>query len=216
MQRVFQELNRMVQEGVVDQYAVGGSVGYICYVEPFFTEDIDVFVLLPQTSILVSMAPIYAWAAKRGFEPDEDALLIHGEKVQFLVAPTTLEEEAIQNARQLRLFGETVSVMSPEFLVATSLRAGRAKDYAKIEKMLDEYSLDESTLMDLITRFGLQDRWQRAAPSVVEAAYRTLVAAKRRSRRRAAQQPFSLKAATLMRLRKRADQLRNIRNQHVD
>ena len=80
MREVFQELNQMVQQNVIDQYCIGGSVGYICYVEPFFTEDIDVFVLLPQTSLLVSLAPIYRYAEQHGFEPEDDAIRMHGEK----------------------------------------------------------------------------------------------------------------------------------------
>ena len=70
MKQVFQELNQMVQDGAVDQYCIGGSVGYICYTEPFATDDVDVFVLLSQTSFLVSLAPIYRWAEQHGFEPD--------------------------------------------------------------------------------------------------------------------------------------------------
>jgi hypothetical protein len=47
MEATLAVLNALVDEGVIDQYAIGGAVAAIFWVEPFDTVDLDVFVLLP-------------------------------------------------------------------------------------------------------------------------------------------------------------------------
>jgi len=44
MKAVFQLLNAMVHDGEVQNYAIGGAIAAVFYVEPFATQDIDVFV----------------------------------------------------------------------------------------------------------------------------------------------------------------------------
>jgi hypothetical protein len=46
VKKVFQLLNQMIRDGVIPNYAIGGAIGAVFYVEPFATQDIDVFVLM--------------------------------------------------------------------------------------------------------------------------------------------------------------------------
>lgn len=43
--QTFRVINEMVTDGVFESYAVAGAIGAMFYVEPFSTEDIDIFVL---------------------------------------------------------------------------------------------------------------------------------------------------------------------------
>ena len=45
MEKVIQVLNRMQADGVIEKYAIGGGIAAIYYLEPYQTDDIDVFVL---------------------------------------------------------------------------------------------------------------------------------------------------------------------------
>ena len=61
MQEVFAALNRLVANGVIEQYAIGGAMGAQFYIEAASTEDIDAFVFLPTaTTGLVDLSAIYS------------------------------------------------------------------------------------------------------------------------------------------------------------
>jgi hypothetical protein len=50
MEATLEVLNALVEEGVIERYAIGGAVGAIFWVEPFDTIDLGVFVLLPDSA----------------------------------------------------------------------------------------------------------------------------------------------------------------------
>ena len=44
MEKVIQVLNRMQADGVIEKFAIGGGIAAIRYLEPYLTDDIDVFI----------------------------------------------------------------------------------------------------------------------------------------------------------------------------
>lgn len=46
MKRTLRALNRMIRDGVIEGYVIGGAVGAAYYLEPVTTQDLDVFVQL--------------------------------------------------------------------------------------------------------------------------------------------------------------------------
>ena len=50
MEATIKVLNALVADGVVEKYAIGGAVAAAFWLEPFFTEDLDIFVALPATA----------------------------------------------------------------------------------------------------------------------------------------------------------------------
>ena len=158
---VYRALNALVEEKVVEKYAVCGGTAALFYAETTFTYDIDIFVLLPQNSFLVDVGPIYRWAEARGFEAKDEYLMIYGVPVQILVANDGLETEAVNSANWLDYDGVLVPVVAPEYLilmyfkVASAKRRGRAFDLMEIE------SLDRNVLKSLVERFELGELWRR-------------------------------------------------------
>ena len=47
MERTVKVLNEMKTEGVILDYALGGAVAALFYIEPIETHDLDVFISLP-------------------------------------------------------------------------------------------------------------------------------------------------------------------------
>ena len=45
MEKVIEVLNRMQADGVFEKFAIGGGIAAIYYLEPYQTDDIDVFFL---------------------------------------------------------------------------------------------------------------------------------------------------------------------------
>ena len=115
----------MKGSGVVEEYAVAGAMAMVFWAEPIPTFDLDVLVFLPgDEGAIVSLEPLYEWAAKRGYAAQAEHVIVEGVPVQFLPAHNSLAEEAIDRAVTLRYEGVPVRVVRPEYLVALYLEPG--------------------------------------------------------------------------------------------
>jgi hypothetical protein len=66
-------LNEMKATGIVEEYAVAGAMALVFWTEPVPTFDLDVLVILPdRDAMIVSLAPIYEWAAAHGHAAQAD------------------------------------------------------------------------------------------------------------------------------------------------
>lgn len=161
MKKVFQLLNAMVRDGEVSNYAIGGAIAAVFYVEPFSTQDIDVFVMMKtEPTGLVTTIPGWDYLKKRGYtEIRGEAIVVEGWPVQFIPVSNALEEEAYLNATTLDFEGEHVRVLLAEHLVAIMLQAGRLKDLARVQMFLSQEAVDQEILRDIITRHNLDKQW---------------------------------------------------------
>ena len=97
MEKTIQVLNGMQREGAIVDYALGGAIAALFYIEPIETHDLDVFISLPRSrGRLLSLEPIYSYLSGRGYEADEEHVVNEGVPVQFLVASTGLVEEVMR------------------------------------------------------------------------------------------------------------------------
>jgi hypothetical protein len=149
----------ITREGVVSQYAIGGAMALTFWAEPAATFDLDVFVLLPPSGIIVSLEPIYTWARRHGYEEVAEHVVVAGVPIQFIPAPDELAEEAIATAADLDYDGEPIRVIRPEYLIAMYLQPG-ARTRKRLERagaLLDEEGLvDRALLRDLLERYELE------------------------------------------------------------
>lgn len=151
-------VSRLKEEGVVSDYAVGGAMAMVFWSEPVATFDLDVFVRVPATPPLVSLAPIYDWARSNGFATVAEHIEIAGIPVQFIPAPSRLAEEAIETAAALDYEGLPVRVIRPEYLIGLYLEpsARTAKRLQRVAVLLEEAELDRDLLHDLVARYELR------------------------------------------------------------
>lgn len=151
-------IQRMKAERVVDEYAIGGAMAMAFWSEPVPTFDLDVFALMPSTSLLVSLAPIYEWARENGFREEAEHILIAGVPVQIIPAHSPLAEEAVRKAASLDYEGIAVRVMRPEYLIALCLEPSTrtAKRLQRVATLVEEPSVDHVLLMDIVARYKLK------------------------------------------------------------
>jgi len=150
---VFQVLNDMKKDGVVEDYAIGGAMAVLFYAEPTRTYDLDVFVLLPESGQhIVLLTPVYSWLAERGFQSKGEHVLIHDVPVQFLPAYNELVEETVIHARLLDYDGVPVRVSSPEHLIVLAFQAGGRRRRERAFQLLDTCELDRELLEALLER----------------------------------------------------------------
>lgn len=155
-------INRLEAAKVIDRWAVGGATGATFFLEPLFTEDVDIFVRM-QTSpgqLLISLEPIYEALRAEGVEQAGEYLVIAGWPVQFLPPTSPLVEEALERAIETDADGVPVRVLSAEHLAAIALETGRAKDKARVQQFVEGRVLDREKFEAILDRHGLRSKWQ--------------------------------------------------------
>jgi len=161
MKDTFVVIHRMKEAGVIENYAIGGAIAAMFYVDPFATEDVDTFfVIRGAGDTLDLLAPIYEYLGTLGYVADGAMINIEGWAVQFLPVYNPLIEEAVEQAREVEYLQILVRVISAEHLVAIMLDTGRPKDYARIARFLELDGLDMASLTDILLRHNLKDKWE--------------------------------------------------------
>src|SRR6185436_2746077 len=120
--------------------------------------DLDVFVLLEQAGLLVSLTLIYDWARRRNYDVQNEHIVIATIPVQVVPAPNELAAEAVINAVDLDYDGQLVRVMTPEYLLAM-FDEESARPRTRLERavrLLDQGDLDLNLLHDLVERYDLR------------------------------------------------------------
>jgi hypothetical protein len=161
MEKTLQVLNRMVNDGVIDDYAIGGAVAAVYYLEPIDTADLDVFIDVSiSAKDLALLAPIYSYLGSLGFFPKGEHVFIEEMPVRFLPPFNPLIAEAIRNARAI-VYGETPTrIMTAEHLAAIMLQTGRPKDFVRIGQFLDAGAVDRVVLDGILKRYQLDEKWE--------------------------------------------------------
>jgi hypothetical protein len=155
-------LNRLVQDGVIRSYAIGGAIGASFYLPAMQTEDIDVFVFLPETaSLLISLEAVYAALKALGGAVDREYVRFDDWPVQILTDATPLIAEAIREAIDVDFDGIPTRVFRPEHLCAIALETGRAKDYARVSMFLEQGEVDRALLSAVAARYDLTEKLAR-------------------------------------------------------
>jgi hypothetical protein len=120
---------------------------------------VDIFVLFEPAPLILTLTPIYEACAKRGYQPEGDAIVIEGWPVQFLPATQPLVAEAVRDAVTREAAGLTTRVMTAEHLMAIALQTGRAKDHARLIMFMEAGVADMNRLQDILFRHFLIEKW---------------------------------------------------------
>ncbi|MCX6555245.1 MAG: hypothetical protein NTZ12_09585 [Candidatus Aminicenantes bacterium] len=163
MKKTLVVLNGLKKQGLIADYAIGGGMGAVFYVEPFLTYDLDVFIVADKPG-LQPLESLYRYLKKRGFRPQQEQIIIEGIPVQFLPAYNKLLKEAVSEAREIVYQGTATRVMTAEHLAAVMVQTGRTKDRERFFKMIEEAKIDPGKLARMVERFGLRQKflqWKR-------------------------------------------------------
>ena len=151
----------MVKDGVIDQYAIGGAVAALFYIEPINTNDLDVFFhVKDSSSALDVLAPLYKYLSGLGYKGKGEAVDIEGWPVQFLPIFNPLLEEAVAEAKEVRFQRTKTRVMQAEHLLAIMVQTGRLKDHARIEQFMEQDIINPTKLQDILIQHGLSKQWE--------------------------------------------------------
>lgn len=152
---VLRAANDLVAAGLIEDYALGGALAAIYYVEPFTTYDADIFFVTNDKTLDAGIPAIYLHLQSKGWRVEREHLLVHDFPVQFLAA-AGLTEEAVREARAIEYEGVPAKVFRPEHIIAIAARVGRHKDLARIEQLLEQAEIDRTLLDDITRRYNLK------------------------------------------------------------
>src|SRR5882672_6512158 len=147
--------NGLVAAKLIEDWALGGALAAIYYVEPFTTYDADIFFIPADKGLTAGIPAIYAHLQAEGWQVEREHLLIRGFPVQFLAAQG-LTEEAVREAEHIDYEGVSAKVFRAEHIVAIAASVGRAKDKARIEQLLQQADLEQSRLDSILQRHKLK------------------------------------------------------------
>lgn len=152
---VLRAANDLQASGLIEDWALGGALAAIYYVEPFTTYDADIFFIPKNKSLTSGIPAIYEHLQDQGWEVEREHLLVRGFPVQFLAA-SGLTEEAVLEAERIDYEGVPAKVFRAEHIVAIAASVGRAKDKVRIEQLLQQADLDRSRLESILERHKLK------------------------------------------------------------
>lgn len=154
---ILRAANELVAAGLIEDYALGGALAAIYYVEPFTTYDADIIFVAAEKGLTGGIPAIYSHLQERGWRVEREHLLVHGFPVQFLAA-AGLTEEAVREARTIEFEGVPAKVFRPEHIIAIAASVGRHKDLARIEQLLEQAKIDRTLLDEILRRYNLKLR----------------------------------------------------------
>lgn len=146
---VIQVLNQAKGDGIFRNYAIMGGYAVNYYIEPTFTADIDVLVLVDSDA---EYNKIFAYFTQLGYKMANLYVVIDNTQVQFF--PSTISPlygSAVINARTVEFKDTTTRIVTAEELVALLLVSYRPKDKIRIMELLKVVNKD--SLRGIVRRY---------------------------------------------------------------
>ncbi len=162
MKKTLAVINELKKQEIIEDYAIGGGIAAIYYIEPILTYDLDIFVILPQAKgkRVIDLSVLFNNLRQKGYSWKKEHLIIEGVPVQFIPADE-LETEAIGNAPNVDYEGTKTKVFSAEYLIAVLVKAGRTKDIEKVEKILKQSTVKYKKLKSILSKYKLLSKYKQ-------------------------------------------------------
>ena len=142
-------LNKFKRRRIIRDYAIIGAVAATAYMEPVFTEDIDVVILADSDEEYLRA---YGAIAAESETMDRMHHILGGVPVRLF--PSTvmpLYRDAVEQAKKVRIDSIRAKVATAEHLILLYLTANRPRDRLRVGYLLED--ADESRLQSLLERF---------------------------------------------------------------
>lgn len=145
----FRVLNGLKKRKFIRDYVVIGAVAATTYMEPVFTEDIDVIVLVDTDEEYRSTFAAISEIADGQVGMHQ---VLGGVPVQLFPSTTMpLYRDTLEGARKVRVGNLRVNIASAEHLILLYLLAFRERDHLRVRNLLR--NIDEGRLRYLLERF---------------------------------------------------------------
>jgi len=149
MEKTLKVVSELKKKGLILDYAIGGGIAALYYIEPLLTYDLDIF-----------FVPLYRWLSDKGYGCEREHIIIEGVPVQFIPVYNDLVREAVGTAQEVKYGGMRTRVLGREHLIAVMLQTYRPKDKERLARIFEESKPDGRRLLGVLNRHGLIDRYR--------------------------------------------------------
>ena len=160
MEKTLKVIGGLKNKKIILDYAIGGGIAALYYIEPLLTYDLDIFFIPIEDSIDV-LTPIYRYFKEKGFKAKKEHVLIEGVPVQFIPVYNELVKEAVQYSVEVKYGRIKTRVLGLEYLIAVMLQTDRPKDRERLVKVFEEAKIDLKLLKKILRKYGLYDKYVR-------------------------------------------------------
>ena len=164
MEKMFQVIEDLKKEGVIQNYALGGAQALLFYDEPRATYDVDVFIfsnhINPTGLVDLSIAALKTALEKKGYAMKNDYFMIGEFPLQFLPPKDALMREAIEQAVVQNYGHVQVRVFSLEHLMAIMVDTNRPKDWARLSELRALSKHDDEKFHKILKKYDLEKKWE--------------------------------------------------------
>jgi hypothetical protein len=129
-------------------YALIGGIAAMYYGRARFTEDVDFVAVTGPMDVFASHPAILE---KHHFAPDCVHKLYHKSGVEVDLWKDSFADQIVGNTIEVALAGRPIRLIEVLNLIAMKLRAGRLKDDYDVSEIVQNQSIDESRLSELVT-----------------------------------------------------------------
>lgn len=165
LEKALAVINKMVEDNIIEDYAIGGAFAALFYVEPFETLDVDIVVFLPQEEMrkaVVTLTPLYDYLRGLGYSEEKEFVIIESIPIQFLVGGTPLLDDAVRTAVPQKFRSIPTKVMRVEYLLALMADRCQAKDKARAEMVREQdVDVDYAVVDKIIKQHHLEAKWKK-------------------------------------------------------
>jgi len=148
---VLKIFNDLKKKKVFEDYAIGGAVAVNYYTDVRDTIDLDLYLLTDDAGYSL----LWENLTSMGYKPKGHRIEIEGILVDmFPVSIHLIFEEALRDARRVRVRDIWVKVFRPEYLIATKLVAFRDRDQVDVRDLFRFTDVNMSKLEDILRRYS--------------------------------------------------------------
>lgn len=162
MEKVIKIISELKQKEIIGEFAIGGGIATIFYVEPILTYDLDIFFIMPEENKgMVTLSPIYDYLKRKGYSVDKEHIIIEGLPVQFIPVYDELVRKAVENAKEIKYKNTKTKILKVEYLIAIMIQTSRPKDKERIIKIISEAKVNRVLLKEILQRYGLNEKFEK-------------------------------------------------------
>lgn len=194
---VFRVIHSLKTKGVVDDYAIGGTIAALFYAEATRCFDLRVCVLHAHHP-----TRFQEWLQRHELQSDDGFVSVHGAAVSLEEARDSLQLQAIRAANTFDYDGVSVRVMSAGHLIAFNI-GDRKSRYGYFSSYFAKNTVDIPRLEAVLEKAGLLSRWRLEQESdAIESPDAHRYAFKRRWHEENARIPVKEKVAQLLQMQR--------------
>jgi hypothetical protein len=162
MEKALKILNEMKRKKIIGQYAIGGGVAAIRYMESILTYDVDIF-FIPSTpdALLLDMTPMITFLKSKGGKAEKECVILEGTPIQLIAVYNDLVTEGVKKAVPVTYGSVKSRILRKEHVLALMLQTGRPKDFLRMGQMFQEAPPLKAVWMRLVEKYDLIKLWNR-------------------------------------------------------